>query len=211
MQDFLDGMRREAERVLARVANPRLATVSSYDPDAYAVKVLLQPEGTETGWCPVVSQQVGNGWGLFAPPTPGDQVVVVFEDGSAGNPIVIGSVYSDEDRPVVQQDIGNGCPAGEKWLVSQSGARVRLLKDGTVEIWIKDGTQIKANADGSVDINGADLRFGALAAAFRKLVDERFVALFNGHQHPDAQGGLTGPPTQQMIVGQHTTTTTRAE
>lgn len=205
MQDMLNAMKREAERVVGRVANPRLATVSSYDPDTYSVKVLLQPEGTETGWCPVVSQQVGNGWGLFSPPTPGDQVLVVFEDGSAGNPIVVGSVYSDEDRPVVQDDIGKGCPAGEKWLVSESGARLRLLKDGTVEIRVKAGTQVKVNPDGSVDVNGNDVRIGAEGGAFRKLVDERFVALFNGHVH-----GNSGPPTPQMAVGQHTTTNTRA-
>ena len=44
----------------------RQGTVTAYDPDNYAVKVQLQPTGEETGWIPLSSPWVGNGWGLAA-------------------------------------------------------------------------------------------------------------------------------------------------
>jgi hypothetical protein len=53
----------------------------SYNPADYCAKVQIEPEGAVTGWLPVLSPWVGNGWGLFAPVTPGDQVDVQFVDG----------------------------------------------------------------------------------------------------------------------------------
>lgn len=209
MDALLNAMRREAERVGANVAHPRMAIVSSYNPADHTIKAKLQPEGIETGWFPWASSVVGNGWGLFAPPSPGDQVVVLFQEGSGGSPIGIGAIYNDEDRAVVE-GLG-GAPSGEAWLVHQSGsrirllndsgieirhqseARIRLLEDGTIEVQQQGGTQLVLRPDGTVDLNAPTLRIGAEGGTFRKLVNDTFMQLFNSHVH-----GNTPPPTTPM-------------
>lgn len=200
MEEVMNAVRREAARTHARTAQPRMAIVSSYNPETYSVKVKLMPEGIETGWAPLASQQVGNGWGLFSPPSIGDQVVVVFQEGSGGSPVVIGSIYNDEDRPVVG-DI-QGTPDGEARIVNQSGARIRLLKNGQIEIRQKAGTQVLLNPDGSVDINAPVVRAGALGALFRKLVMDNFMATYNSHTHP----ANNTPPNSGLMTTAHLTT-----
>ncbi len=81
MQDLMNIMRRESARDRSQQALVRMAVVTSFDPDAYAAKVQIQPEGVETGFLPVASPWVGNGWGMFCPPSPGDVVDVHFQEG----------------------------------------------------------------------------------------------------------------------------------
>lgn len=193
MDDVMNAVRGEAERVASRIASPRIGIVSSYDPAHYAAKVKLQPEGVETGWASIASMSVGNGFGVFSPPSPGDAVVVIFQEGNSEVPIVLGSLYNDTDRPNVP---GAGtAPAGEKWLVHQKGTRVRLTGDGTVELFAKSGTQVKLNPDGTVDIHGTQIRIGAEDGAFLRLVNDTFMALFNSHVH-----GNGPPPTPLMTA-----------
>lgn len=187
VENHLNAARREAQRVVGNVAQPRFGIVSSYDPSAYAVKVRLQPENVETGWVPLTSLAVGNKFGIFAPPAIGDQIFLAFAEGSGGNPVALGGVYSGEDRPVVDE-IG-GCPAGELRIVHSSGARLRFLGDGTIEVQQQGGTQLVLRPDGTVDLNAPTLRIGGLGAVFRRLLDERFWAWVVGHSHPN-----TGPP-----------------
>ena len=202
MDAVMNAVRREAERVVGRLAGMRLGVVTSYDPSSYAVKVRLQPEGNETGWCPVAVPMVGNGWGIHASPMPGDQVVVGFQEHGSETPIVLGSIYSDADRPPVE-GIG-GSPAGEVWLVHKSGARIRMTTDGTIEIRQQAGTQAKLNPDGSIDLNGPVLRIGAEGATFRQLLDERFHAWVIGHVHPNV-----GPPVAPPSLPASATTNLR--
>lgn len=177
---------------MANRAQPRMGLVSSYDPDRYAVKVKLQPEGIETGWMPLTSLSVGNKFGIFSPPALGDQIFIAFLEGSGGSPVAVGGVYSDEDRPVVD-GIG-GCPAGETWIVHSSGARIRLLNDGTMEVQQQGGTRLQLNPDGSIDLNAPTLRVGGLGQTFRRLLDERFHAWCTTHTHPNV-GPPNGPPS----------------
>lgn len=168
MDAVMNAVRGEAERVVERVARTRIGIVSSYDPDNYAVKVRLQPENAETGWLPLTSPWVGNGWGLFAPPAMGDQVEVSFLEGDAEVGMVAGRLYSDEDRPLRVE-------AGEFWLIHGQGAKVRLRNDGSVEIF------------------GADIKIGPENATLLRLVTDAFMPIFNAHQH-----GNSGPPQPQM-------------
>jgi hypothetical protein len=62
--DLLNLVRREVQRTLrALVADPRVAIVQSFDPARYAATVQLMPEGTQTGWLPILVDWMGNGWG----------------------------------------------------------------------------------------------------------------------------------------------------
>jgi len=111
---------------------PALALVSSYDPGHYAVKVKLQPppaegDATETGWLPIWSPWIGNGWGLFSPPNVGDQVLVLFPNGDDQIGIVIGGIFSDVDKPLP-------VPAKEFWLQHSGGAFLKFTNDGKVSL-----------------------------------------------------------------------------
>ncbi len=133
-------MREQAARVLDGVAGPRVGTITSYDADAHAVKVRLQPDDASTGWLPLGSQYVGNGWGLAAAPSIGDMVVVVFIDGRRDAGVVMARLYNDEDRPMP-------VPAGEVWLRHSSGSQLRFLADGRVELQSAAGMTIHSGAD----------------------------------------------------------------
>lgn len=198
MDALLDVMRREAERVGTNLAMPRMGTVTSYNPDTHHIKARLQPEGFETGWFPWAASIVGNGSGMFSPPSPGDQVVVIFQEGHGGSPIGVGAVYSDSARSVVEG--AGGAPSGEVWLVHRGGARLRLLNDGSIEIRQQGGTQLVLKADGTIDLNAPTILIGAEGGTFRQLLDERFHAWATTHVHSNTGPPLTPPPLPESAT-----------
>jgi phage baseplate assembly protein V len=123
MKKLLNQMRLHARMESADRAQPKTGLVTGYDATNYSVKVTLQPEGIETGWIPLLSPWVGNGWGLFCPPTVDDMVEVQFEQGGAEAAFACLRFYNDEDRPLT-------VPSGEFWLVHKAGAFVKLTNDG---------------------------------------------------------------------------------
>jgi len=118
-------MRIQAALQAGRRVVKKLATVSSFDPATYSAKVILQPEETTTGWLPVGAVAVGNGWGIAAPPSQGDQVSVEFVEGDIESGVVGLRLYNDIDRPPQAQ-------SGEIWLASKEGVKVQLLAGGTL-------------------------------------------------------------------------------
>jgi phage baseplate assembly protein V len=135
-------MRLQAQILGEQYAKPRLGLISAYDPNTYAAKVRIQPDDVETGWLPVLTPWVGAGWGLHAPPTPGDQVLVVFQEGSVENGVVVGARYNNVERPLP-------APSGELWLVHQSGAFVKLTTDGKLTLNDQAGSSVVLNGDGT--------------------------------------------------------------
>lgn len=111
----LDGMR----GVLRR------AIVTSFSPDRMAVQCTLQPDGVQTGWCPVLVMWVGADWGFACPPSVDDQVALMPEEGDSANFVVVGRYYSQVATPMQT-------PPGELWIVHKSGAYIKLLNDGTI-------------------------------------------------------------------------------
>ena len=105
----------------------KFGTVTSVNPNNATARVLIQPEGVLSGWLPVISQWVGNGWGLACPPSPGDQVLLVPQEGDVEQGIIIGRVFS------INQ-MSPAAPPGEFWLVHQSGSFFKLSNDGTIRI-----------------------------------------------------------------------------
>lgn len=154
----------------AGAGQPRFGKVTSVDPTAGTVRVQLQPEGVLTGWLPLLSPWVGAGWGLSCPPSSGDQVLVLPQEGDAEHGVVIGRSWS-QDVPVPNT------PVGELWITHRSGSYLRLLNDGTVAV----------HGDLHVDGDVYD-RHGSLA---------QLRGHYNEHAHPDPQGGNTSPPQPQ--------------
>lgn len=218
MNRLLNVMRDQAAMQAGDRATTRVGTISSYDPGAYAVKVMLQPDNTETNWLPLLSPWIGNGWGLFAPPSIGDMVEVQFHDADFDAGLACLRFFSDINRPLSVQ-------SGEFWLVHQSGAFFKLTNDGKalingqVEI---DATApaIKITATGNVDVQAggvATIKAPSIilknaGAALKKLCTSVFMDLFNSHTHlVTAVGAQTNTPTQQASAGTHTTNIVQAE
>jgi phage gp45-like len=105
----------------------KYGTVTSVNANNATARVLIQPEGVLSGWLPVLSQWVGNGWGMACPPTPGDQVLLVPQEGDVEQGIIVGRVFSVKQMPP-------NAPGGEFWLVHQSGSFLKLCNDGTIQI-----------------------------------------------------------------------------
>lgn len=125
MDSFLNLIKAHASRLDQGWAQPRLATVTSVDTATATVRVKVQPEGVLSGWLPVASAWVGNGWGLACPPSPGDQVLVIWQEGDAEHGIVVGRLWSSNvPAPVAA--------SGEIWLVHKSGSFLKLLNDGSI-------------------------------------------------------------------------------
>ena len=87
----------------------------------------LQPEGVLSGWLPILSPWTGNGWGICCPPTPGDQVLVLAQEGDAEHGIIIGRTFSNAQTSPIT-------PVGELWVVHRSGSFIKLQNDGTIQM-----------------------------------------------------------------------------
>jgi len=112
------------ERWYASRYSERHGLVTSYDPQRYLAKVTLQPEGQETGWLPIETGHIGQGYGIAIGLQPGqggvsssgvggqsgqqssdqgDQVVVRFQEGDVESGKIVQRVHSDMDTPPTVQ------------------------------------------------------------------------------------------------------------
>jgi phage gp45-like len=123
--DFFDTLK--SDRGIGAVAQPRIGVVTSSDPTTATAKVLLQPEGVLTGWLPVLTQWAGSSWGLSCPPSPGDQVLIIPQEGDAQHGVIIGRLFSNLVRPPM-------AASGEFTIRHQTGASIRLTNSGTIAI-----------------------------------------------------------------------------
>ncbi len=127
MESFLNALKAQAAAMDQSVGQARFGLVTSVDPRNATARVRLQPEGVLSGWLPVLSPFVGAGWGLACPPVPGDQVLVIAQEGDAEHGVIIGRAFSDSAR-------APEAAAGEFWLVHNSGSFIKLMNDGTVQV-----------------------------------------------------------------------------
>lgn len=207
MEELLNAMRREAVRVMAKKASTRLGIVTSYKPETYQCKVRLQPENTLTGWLPVGTIWIGNNWGLYCPPSPGDQVLVEFQEDDVNHGVVTMRLFDQNtNKPL-------GVVAGEFWIVHKGGSFIKITNDDFVlchgeekiECTSKainilatgDNVHIKSDKKVHVEASEIDLDNNG---TLHKIVHDAMVTLFNTHTHTGVQtgGGTTAPPTQQM-------------
>jgi hypothetical protein len=120
-------MRQEAKLATAHISLPRAGIVTNYDPDRYAARVLLQPEGILTGYLPITSMMVGGGYGEYAPPEIGQVVDVHFHQGGKEAGYIVGAFFSSKTKPL-------SVPSGERWSVHKTGSYIKMTNDGDVII-----------------------------------------------------------------------------
>ncbi|TWH45890.1 phage baseplate assembly protein V [Sporomusa sp. KB1] len=103
---------------------PQCGIVTSVN-ENYRVKVFLPLLGIETDFIRVGSQYVGAGWGLWARPHVGNEVLVDFPNGDLNNGIVVCRLYSEECDPAPAE-------GDNLTLVHESGSVLRFDQAGNV-------------------------------------------------------------------------------
>ena len=170
MERLLNIMKAHAGALDSAAGQPRFGVVSSVDSKSACARVALQPEGVLSGWLPVLSPWVGAGWGLVCPPSPGDQVMVLAQEGNAEHGVIIGAAFSTTQLPPT-------APVGEFWLVHISGSFIKLQNDGTIRI------------GGDLHVDGDVYDSHGPLSALRAHYDE--------HTHVDLRGGTTSISNEQ--------------
>jgi phage baseplate assembly protein gpV len=167
----LDGMNGQA----------RFGLVASFDPNAYSARVLVQPENLLSGWLPVLGQWVGAGWGMAAPLSPGDQVLLLAQEGDAEQAVVLGRVWSSVDPPPQ-------VPSGEFWLLHQAGSFIKLMNDGSITLQAATVT-VTGNLTVTGEISDLNGKHGSL---------DILRQTYDRHAHQDPQSGVTSPPLETV-------------
>ena len=212
-----NAIRMQAKALAGTKSAARCGTVSSYNPNKHMVKVMLQPENVESAWMPYMESFVGNGWGIFAAPSIGNMVVVLFIGSEADNPVALGMFFNNVEIPLA-------VPSGELWMVHKSNSSIKLTTDGKVTVTDKAGSTIVMNGDGTgsatfgggltiaanTTING-NLQVNGNAQVSGNISDlnaakgsmQTMRNTYNSHTHPvsNVQSGsssvTTAVPTQQ--------------
>jgi uncharacterized protein involved in type VI secretion and phage assembly len=143
------------------------------------VKVEIQPDGVLTGWLPLKSAWVGNGWGIFFAPSIGDAVEVDFQEADGGVGTVGWRFFNDAERPL-------SVPSGEMWMVHASGASVKLTADGALTLDDGAGAEIRL-AGGAITSAGNWTHTGTFKAN-----DIELTA--HVHKNVTAGSALSGGP-----------------
>jgi phage baseplate assembly protein gpV len=138
---------------------------SASDKQNYACDVKLRDTGLELKSVPVATQRIGHA----AIPNVEDLVLVSFVHGDVHNPVVIGRLYNDVDRPPVAKDREwvFVCPDDKKSGVRRAhfefpnGNKVTLdddklvLEMGSTKLTVKNGGDVALESAANIDIEAA--------------------------------------------------------
>ena len=122
---------RIVERTLGNRKSERHGLVTSYDPKTHRAKVRFQPSGQTSGWLPIETGHIGNGYGIAVGlntgdgEKTGDQVVVRFDVDDFEGGKIVQRVHSTVDKPPQVE-------SGEMVIYTQWGQQIRFNKDGTL-------------------------------------------------------------------------------
>ena len=194
MRHLLNEMRRQAQNVMGDVAMSTSGTVSNYDPVKYAVRVQLLSSDNMTGWIPLQSAWIGNGWGLTCPPSIGDLVEVTFLGGDIDSGVANLRFFTDIEVPL-------NTPSGEFWLVHKSGAFFKLLNSGAATVTDGKGATMTLNGDGTITSTatmwthtGNVMVAGNLVTVGSLTNNGKNVGSTHAHSGVQTGGGTTGVP-----------------
>ena len=185
MSDLYDSIRRIVREEMRRQRGAELAVVQEQHPhaddgdtDNYGCTVVLRDSGIVLKRVPVMVMRKG----AASIPDVGDLVLVQFLNGDINAPVIVGSLYNDEDRPppnssgqaVLQLPLGGG--GIELLMDSESATSLELTVGGGATITVIDddpvitidvgggNAALEISRDGSVSLNsgtGVEIKSGA--------------------------------------------------
>jgi uncharacterized protein involved in type VI secretion and phage assembly len=164
---LVDSMRRVVGEEMRRLHFADLGRVTDIhpsDPDNYACTVELRDSAIVLKRVPVATPKLG----LVSIPAIGDLVLVEFVGGQIDNPIIIGSLYNNQDRPPKNDDgqwvlhlpLGAADADAAHVEVSSKNKRAMVIRMGKTEVTIQDDDpavkiDVGGNAKLEIGSNGA--------------------------------------------------------
>ena len=148
-------------------------------------------------WLPICVPKTQNDKAYWIPDV-GEQVVC-FMDEHDEDGAVLGSIYSSVDAPPVN--------SANKWhLTMKDGSTfgydrsahslaVSIANGGTLNL-TANGATIQIDASGNITLHAAG-NINLITSSHNDSVNG-IINTYNGHTHPDPQGGNSSAPNQQM-------------
>jgi uncharacterized protein involved in type VI secretion and phage assembly len=121
------------------------AEVTGIHDDGYQLKWLSGSMSSPSAPARVATLMAGDGRGAFFMPEVGDEVVVGFELGNIDRPVILGALWSDQDKPPQQAD--TSATNHVRTIVSRAGHEVTFDDSpaGKITIKTKGGMEITLN------------------------------------------------------------------
>ncbi len=129
---MIETIKRVVADMLNMQAKTQYCTITAYDPDTYTVKVVLQPDGVETGWIPLGAAWVGANLGAVFGPPIGTDCRIDFVGGVPEASLAGARFFNANNPPPVVQ-------SGQGAIVDGAGSYVRLNNDGTITLGAPTG------------------------------------------------------------------------
>jgi hypothetical protein len=155
---------------------------------------------------------------------PADAQVLSFNvEGMEENKAGIGNVPKLRLKVDAEGEVSFGNPLtgsvtyyrenGDIEVIGKNNQSVTITKDFNLAVknaTITASVQASMIAATQANVLSAIVNLGVSGGTFRKLVDERIIALYNAHTHADPVSGNTGAPNIQLTPGAQETTNTKA-
>lgn len=157
---MFDTVRRVVREELRRLHMAELGVVtdthphaSASDADNYACSVQMRDTGIVLKRVPVATHRVG----AASLPGIGDMVLVQFVGGQIDAPVIVGSLYNNEDRPPLNGD-GKAVLHLPLGAADSDAAHIEVSSNGTIALKISMGSTVVTVQDGdpavSIDAGG---------------------------------------------------------
>jgi uncharacterized protein involved in type VI secretion and phage assembly len=161
------------------------AEVSAIRDEGYELKWISGAMTEPSAPARVATLMAGDGRGSFFMPEVGDEVVVGFELGNLDRPVILGALWSDQDRPPDQADTG---PTNNiRTIVSRAGHEV------TFDDSPSGGITIKSNGGMTIELDDASGKIRVTTTG--NVATSTLVLDGVGWNHQHATGtGPSGPP-----------------
>ncbi len=144
-----------AHEVMGRSQFKGTIVTTAYNPQIHAIKGIIQPHGIESGWVPIASLHVGNGFGIVIGPRVGSadeldgQVFDLHMDGGDPDTLVAHHrQFSDVEKPPVVQsgEMLVKHASGTQDMYFNDGSRKMTHATGATETWDPQGNLITSTA-----------------------------------------------------------------
>jgi len=176
----------------------RVGLVRQQDPQGARVRVAFPDRDQMLSyWLPILFPKTQNDKSYWIPDIDEQVVCLMDEHDEAG--AVLGAIYSSADTAPVQS-------ADKCHMSFKDGASIEYdraahalavsLPNGATMSLSANGASIAIDASGNITVQAAG-GINLITSAHNDSVDG-IINTYNGHTHPDPQGGNTAPPSQQM-------------
>ena len=151
MSNMVEVIQKIVQTEIRKIHTTELGSVTSIfphtsdsDKENYACNVKLKNTELELRNVPVATQHIG----LSSIPKVGDLVVLSFVNGDINQPVLVGRLYNDEDRPPVSQDGEMVYEAPYDCVIITAGnTSLNMGRDGDIELVSDTKVTITAKED----------------------------------------------------------------